>query len=140
MDGLSGAASIIAVVNLSAEIASRCFQYSVAVKNAKEDIGSLQREVSCIGDVLRGAGELLGGSGGVRLLTSQRLSDSLKGCFVQLGELNRRLEPSNTRKVMSRVGVRALKWPFTSKEVEKIIADLERYKRTFSLALQVDQM
>src|SRR5436309_2245686 len=134
MDGLSGAASVIAVIDLSAKIVSRCFQYSVAVKNAKEDIGSLQREVSRIGDVLEGAKKLLEGSKGMRLLTSQKLSDSLKGCSVQLEELNRRLEPSNTRKAMSRLGVRALKWPFTSKEVEKIIADLERYKQTFSLA------
>ncbi|KAI9776915.1 MAG: hypothetical protein M1839_009157, partial [Geoglossum umbratile] len=139
MDGLSGAASIIAVVNLSATIASRCLQYSIAVKNAKEDIRSLQREVSRIRDVLGGAEELLGGPGELRLLTSQKLSDLLQECFVQLEELNRRLELSNTRKAMSRFGVRALKWPFTSKEVEKIIADLEGYKRTFSLALQVDQ-
>ncbi|KAI9776365.1 MAG: hypothetical protein M1839_000445, partial [Geoglossum umbratile] len=139
MNGLSAAASVIAVVDLSAKIASRCFQYSVAVKNAKEDIGSLQREVSRIGDVLEGAKKLLEGPKEIRLLTLQKLSDSLKGCSVQLEELNRRLEPSNTREAMSRLGVRALKWPFTSKEVEKIIADLERYKQTFSLALQVDQ-
>ena len=41
MDGISGAASIIAVVDISAKIASLCFQYSVAVKNAKEDIKRL---------------------------------------------------------------------------------------------------
>ncbi|KAI9764068.1 MAG: hypothetical protein M1840_008872 [Geoglossum simile] len=76
----------------------------------------------------------------MRLLTFQKLSNSLKGCSAQLEELNRRLEPSNTRKVMSRLGARALKWPFTSKEVEKIVANLERYKQTLSLALQVDQM
>jgi hypothetical protein len=135
MDGLSGAASVIAVVDLSAKIASRCFQYSVAVKNAKEDIGRLRGEVSRIGDVLGGAKKLLEGPEEMCLLTSQTLSDSLKGCSVQLEKLNRRLELSNTRKAMSRLGVRALKWPFTSKEVEKIVADLERYKQTFSLAL-----
>ncbi|KAI9763764.1 MAG: hypothetical protein M1839_006312, partial [Geoglossum umbratile] len=139
MDGLSGAASVITVINLSAKIALHCFQYSVAVKNAKEDIGNLQREVSRIRDVLEGAKKLLEGPKEMRLSTSQKLSDSLKGCLVQLEELNRQLEPSNTRKAMSRLGVRALKWPFTRKEVGKIIADLERYKQTFSLALQVDQ-
>jgi hypothetical protein len=139
MDGLSGAASIIAVVDLSAKIASRCFQYSVAVKNAKKDIESLQGEVSHIGEVLEEIGELLKGPKEMRLLTLQKLSNSLKECFVQLEELNRQLEPSNTRKAMSRLGVRALKWPFTSKEVKKIISDLERYKQTFSLALLVDQ-
>jgi hypothetical protein len=53
MDGISGAASIIAVVDISAKIASLCFQYSVAVKNAKEDIKRLQGKVNDIKDVLR---------------------------------------------------------------------------------------
>jgi hypothetical protein len=40
---------------------------------------------------------------------------------------------------LSRLSLRALKWPFKSKEVEKEIHDLEGYKQTMSLALQVDQ-
>jgi hypothetical protein len=38
MDGLSGAASVIAVIDMSAKIVSLCFQYSMAVKDAKDDI------------------------------------------------------------------------------------------------------
>ena len=38
MDGLIETASVIAVIDISAKVASLCFQYSVAVKNAKEDI------------------------------------------------------------------------------------------------------
>ena len=52
MDGISGAASIIAVVDISAKIASLCFQYSVAVENAKEDIKRLQGVVNDIKGVL----------------------------------------------------------------------------------------
>jgi hypothetical protein len=40
---------------------------------------------------------------------------------------------------MTRFGFRALKWPFTSEGVEKIVARLEKYEQTFNLALQVDQ-
>jgi hypothetical protein len=39
MDGVSAAASAIAVVDVSAKVASLLFQYSKEVKNAKEDIG-----------------------------------------------------------------------------------------------------
>jgi hypothetical protein len=49
-----------------------------------------------------------------------------------------KLDPGKTRKAMSRIGFRALKWPFTSKQVDKIISTLEGYEQTFSLALQVD--
>ena len=52
MDGLSGAASIIAVVDISTKVASPCFQYSLAVKDAKNDITRLQRKVGDVKGVL----------------------------------------------------------------------------------------
>lgn len=36
---------------------------------------------------------------------------------------------------MKKAGLRALKWPLKSEKVQQIICDLERYKSTFSLAL-----
>jgi Fungal N-terminal domain of STAND proteins len=139
MDGLSGAANVIVVIDISAKIASLCFQYSVAVGNAKEDIGRLQRKVNDIKDVLGEVQQLLDGRDKKRLSATNKLLDSLKECFQQLEELKTQLEPGKTRKAMSRFGVRAFKWPFTNKEVEKIVASLERYEQTFLLALQVDQ-
>jgi len=139
MDGLSGAASVIAVVDISAKIASLCLQYSVAVKNAKEDIERLQRKVNDIKDVLGEVRRLLDRRDKTRLSATHKLLDSLKECFLQLEELKTQLDPGITRKAMNRFGVRALKWPFTSKKVEKIVASLKRYEETFSLALQADQ-
>jgi hypothetical protein len=65
--------------------------------------------------------------------------DSLKEYHQQLQGLKDKLEPSRGRRAMQRVGVRALKWPFTSKQVEKMVINLEQYEHTFSLALQIDQ-
>jgi hypothetical protein len=140
MEGLSGTASVIAVVDLSAKVASLCFQYLVAVKDAKEYIKRLQGEVNSIKHVLGGVKQLLDGlDNKMRLLATQKLSDSLEDCFLQLEAVQKRLEPGKARKAMSQFGVRALKWPFRSKEMEKIIHGLERHKQTFSSALQVDQ-
>jgi Fungal N-terminal domain of STAND proteins len=140
MEGLSGAASVIAVVDLSAKVASLCFQYLVAVKDAKEDIKRLQGEVSSIKDILGGVKQLLDGlDSKMQLLVTQKLSASLKDCSLQLKAVQKQLEPGKGRKAMSQFGVRALKWPFRSKEMEKIIHGLERHKRAFSSALQVDQ-
>lgn len=136
MDGLTGAASLIAVIEISAKITSLCFQYSVAVKYANRDIDRLQRKVSDLKNILEGAKRLLDGQ---LLSTAQTLVDSLKDCFLRLEELQTQLDPGKTRKAMSRLGVRAIKWPFTSKEIEKIVNGLERYEQTFILALQVDQ-
>ena len=138
MDGLSAAASLIAVIEISAKVTSLCLQYSAAVKDAKKDIEHLQSKVADLGGILGEVDRLLK-THHMRLPTTQKLEKSLKDCFQRLTKLEARLNPGNTRKTMSRFGVRALKWPFTSKEVHEIIIDLGRYKDNFNLALQVDQ-
>lgn len=139
MEGLSGAASVIAVIEVSAKIISLCFQYSTAVRNSRKDIKCLQKKVSNIKDVFEQVEQLLDGRNKTLLLAIHNLSDSLKECLLQLEELKTQLEPSKTRKIMSRFGVRSLKWPFTSKEIENCIASLERYKQNYTLALLADQ-
>jgi hypothetical protein len=139
MDGLSGAASVIAVIDISAKIVSLCYQYSVAVKDAKDDIERVRRKVSDITHILEKIKQLLNSRDKTRLSTTQDLFDSLKQCLGELKSLEGKLDPGKTRKTMSRFGLRALKWPFSSKHVDKIVLDLEGYERTFSLALQVDQ-
>ena len=138
MDGLSGAASVIAVVDIAAKVASLCFQYSVAVKDAKRDIEHLQGKVTDIKNVLEEVRGLLDKEGKPQLSTTRKLLDSLNGCHQQLQELKAQLEPGRGRRAMQRVGLRALKWPFTSKQVDKTVTSLEQYEHTFSLALQVD--
>lgn len=137
MEGLSGAASVIAVVEVSAKIISLCFQYSTAVRNSRKDIERLQKKVSNIKDVFEQVEQLLDGRN--KTLATHNLLDSLKKCLLQLEELKTQLEPSKTRKTMSRFGVRSLKWPFTSKEVENCIASLESYEQICTLALLADQ-
>lgn len=140
MDGLSGAASLIAVIQISAQIASLCFQYSAAVKDAKKDIERLQGKVADLRHVLDGMNQLLDfDRRDKRVSTVQKLASSLKDCCLGLEALKTQLDPGKSRTAMRRLGLRALKWPFTSKEVDKILVDLERYEQIFVLALQVDQ-
>lgn len=40
---------------------------------------------------------------------------------------------------MSKIGLRTLKWSLKRTEVEKVMKDLDRYKSSFILSLQVDQ-
>ncbi|RAQ98842.1 vegetative incompatibility protein HET-E-1 [Stemphylium lycopersici] len=113
MDGLSGAASVIAVIDISAKIASLCYQYSVAVKDAKDDIERVRRKVSDITHILEKTKQLLDSQDKTRLSTTQGLSSSLEQCREELKNLEAKLDPGKTRKTMSRFGFRALKWPFT---------------------------
>jgi hypothetical protein len=140
MDGLSGAASVIAVIDMSAKITALCFQYSIAVKDAKDDIERIEMKVGDIKRVLESIKKLLDGPHKAQFSTTHGLFKSLKQCLRRLQELEEELKPGKTRKTISRFGVRALKWPFTSNQVERIISRIEGYEQTFMLALQVDQM
>jgi hypothetical protein len=60
MDGLSGAASVIAVIDLSAKIIVLCFQYSIAVKDAKNDIERIEKKIGDIERVLKSISVLHG--------------------------------------------------------------------------------
>jgi hypothetical protein len=142
MEGVGAAANIIAVINLSAKVASLCFQYSSAVKNARSDVERLQGELERLETTLQGAQRLLESPNGKKLQTSQGLRNGLIDCSSQLSELQSRLEkklnPGSARKAMSRIGFRALKWPFESKEIDRIIENLEQYRGTLSAGLAVD--
>jgi hypothetical protein len=139
MDGLSGAASVIAVIDISAKLTSICYQYSIAVKEAKDDIKRVQRKFSDITHILEKLKEFLDTQDKTRLSSTHGLLDSLSQCLQELEDVKAKLEPGKTWKTMSRIGFRALKWPFTSKQVDKIVSTLEGYQQTFMLALQVDQ-
>ncbi|EGU74140.1 hypothetical protein FOXB_15348 [Fusarium oxysporum f. sp. conglutinans Fo5176] len=119
------AASVIAIIDLSAKVATLCFQYSTAVGNARTDVARLQSRLNDLDACLRGVHRVLHGPNNQALPISRELIDSLDGC--------------KARKTMRRLGLRALKWPFDSKEVSGIVANLERYKQTIMLCLQVDQ-
>lgn len=140
MDGLSAAASVIAVIEISAKIVSLCVQYSAAVKDAKEDIERFQRKVIDLNNLFERVKQLSDGGDHTGLSTVHQFEVSLKDCSLRLKELETRLDPSKLHRNMSRFGWRALKWPFTSKEVERIVLDMQKYEQTFILALQVDQM
>ncbi|RYP44516.1 hypothetical protein DL768_009011 [Monosporascus sp. mg162] len=143
MEGVGAAASVITVMELSAKVASLCLQYYSAAENAKSDIERLQGELGRLQTTLQGARRLLESADGERLRTSQQLRDGLGGCSAQLTDLQAKLQstldPRGARKMMRQFGLRALKWPFKSKNVDAIIRTLERYRDTLSAALLIDQ-
>ncbi|KAJ9136831.1 Pfs, NACHT and WD domain-containingprotein [Pleurostoma richardsiae] len=143
MAGLDTAASVIAVIELSAKVSLLCLEYYDAVKNAKSDIKRLCGELDRLKITIEGAQNLLESPNGARLSISQQLRDGLAGCFSQLTGLQTRLEqklhPGTRQKLMRHFGRSALKWPFESKDVDKLVSTLERYRDTLAGALIIDQ-
>ncbi|KAH7110462.1 hypothetical protein EDB81DRAFT_371295 [Dactylonectria macrodidyma] len=138
LEALSVVASLLAVVRSSTKAASLCFHYSKDVKNAKDDIDRLQLEATNLKKASESVQLLLKGPNGARLEVSQELLVAARNSIPQLRELEQVLNPGTARKAMSRVGIRALKWPFQSKDVEKIAQGLGRCTHAISLGLQVD--
>ncbi|KAH8652834.1 hypothetical protein BGZ61DRAFT_541845 [Ilyonectria robusta] len=132
------AASVIAIIDLSAKVAVLCLDYSTAVGNARADITRLRSRLYHLGTTLQGVRHLLDDPSSQALATSRRLVDSVDACTSELAQSQSRLDPGKARKAMRRFGIRALKWPFDSKEVSDIVSNLERYERTITLDLQID--
>jgi hypothetical protein len=126
-------------VELSAKVASLCFQYSKGVKHAKDDIVRLDSQVKDLENASGSIRQLLCGPNGARLEASQQLAGAIHDAQSQLQRLREKLRPQTGRQAMNRLGIRSLKWPFQSKDVDKIVQDLGRCTQTISLALQADQ-
>jgi Fungal N-terminal domain of STAND proteins len=139
MDPLSCAASVIALIQISDGILSLCREYALGVRDAREDIRRLDNEVRALCDVMKRVDKMTQSSDATRLQASKSLADTMMVCLSDLNSIKSRLDPGRGRKVINRVGLRALKWPFKSKDVVKIIEALDRHKGTISLALHVDQ-
>jgi len=138
-EALGVASSVIAVVDLSAKVFSLCLQYSQAVKNAKDDIEKLGREVAAFQATTEELHTLVEGPRGQELKASQQLKSAIEDGRSRLEKLEQQLQPSTGRKRMYRFGLRALKWPFESKDVKGTIEDLQRCRGNISLALNIDQ-
>ncbi|KAL6893443.1 hypothetical protein GGI43DRAFT_413354 [Trichoderma evansii] len=140
MEGLGIAANIIAVADLSAKLLSLFFQYSREVKNAKNDISRLSNEVKNFKKASASIQQLINGPHELKLQASRKLCDAVDEGLLRLQELEQSLRPRRHQKAMSRAGIRALRWPFQSKDVERAIRDLAHSREAISLALQVDQV
>ncbi|OBS15388.1 hypothetical protein FPOA_13777 [Fusarium poae] len=139
MEGLGIAANIIAVIDLSAKVATLCFQYSKDVSSARADIERLRNQVEHLGTTLRATQCLVEGTKSLSLSISKGLVGSFRSCIADLERLEKKLDPNPVRTAMRRYGIRALKWPFNSKEVDQLLAGLDRHEKTILLGLQVDQ-
>ncbi|EWZ77345.1 hypothetical protein FOWG_18235 [Fusarium oxysporum f. sp. lycopersici MN25] len=138
MEALGVASSVVAVIDLSAKVLSLCFQYSREVKNARDDIERLRKEVAAFQATTEELESLVEGSRGKDLKASRRLVYAIEVGHSTLGKLAQELQPSTGRKTMSRLGVRALKWPFEREDIERAIQNLARCRDNVSLALNID--
>jgi hypothetical protein len=127
MDGLGAAASAIAVIQISGKVFDLCWTYYSEVNDGRKDIGRLRDEVKSLQDVLTNVAELADAPGSAKLsiLRLNQPNGPIQQCRMELIELARKLETRQGKDKM-----RALKWPFRSKNVDNAIADIDTYQDT----------
>ncbi|OQE36875.1 hypothetical protein PENCOP_c011G00746 [Penicillium coprophilum] len=139
MDGLSSAASVIAVVQLAGSIVKLCGSYIQGVRVARDDISELKQAVTSLLGVLQQLEVLLQGPHISKRFISQTLEGPITECCSSLAALEVTIDPGRGDSFMRKFGLRAWKWPLKRIEVDKIIQDIERYKSFFTLSLTIDQ-
>jgi hypothetical protein len=139
MEGLSAAASVIGVIQLAGSIVKICSGYLREVKHARDDIITLQRAVADLGSTVGKLKECLEGRDGTTLIISSSLDRSIADCLSDLGDLKKSIDPGKGKDFMRRFGIRAFKWPLNRTEAGRLIQNLESYKSSFTLSLQVNQ-
>jgi ankyrin repeat domain-containing protein 50 len=138
MDGLSAAACVIAVIQISGQVFDLCRMYYSEVKDARTDIQRLCDEVTSLQNVLTNVAHLTS----AKLPTLDLLNQPdgpVQHCLTDLIALAAKLNSGQGKDKMRHFGLRALKWPFGSKDVDKVITTIGRHKTTFTLALTTDQ-
>ncbi|KKZ60779.1 hypothetical protein EMCG_04548 [[Emmonsia] crescens] len=139
MDGLSSVASVIAVIQLTGIIMKVCGGYIQVVNDARDEISIFQKSIAGLQGTLQDLQKFLQSHDGTALPTSSRLFSNIADCLSDLQALEAKLDPGKGKKLMRKMGFRALKWPLKRTEVKDITLNLEKYKSSFLLSLQVDQ-
>ena len=140
MDPLSIAASVASLICLGAEAIQIIGKYYISVKHAPKDIRDIKTEMESLSIILQRLELLLRsdkiGSNSVSFDTSSVLATALISCETKIREITAKLERPKEGGA-ARVWER-LKWPFSEKEVQKLLKTLRSYIHTFQFSLTVE--
>lgn len=134
MAEFSLAVNILTVVDIAIKLTALSSQYSSSAKDHGTTVHTLIREISTLTGVLNAFSTSLSPQG------AHLIDGPLEECKKQLLELHEFLlkQVRGTNRWI-RMG-RSLKWPMRERETMVWVERIERFKRTFSLALQADGM
>jgi hypothetical protein len=128
MEAVGSAAALVQLVGVAKDL----FQYLADVKDASRQSKTLRQELGMISDLVGQLEiELKSSSTGSSFTTSPTLQNSFGEFRKLLGDMEARVNASKTE------GFMRLKWPFTKDQNNDYLSKIERYKTTFSVALEI---
>lgn len=130
--------TILAVSTAAVKVLSLLFKYFSDAKDAVEDVKRLSDQVENIRGLFLEMEALAQGPDAAKLTASGKALAATSQSLSDIKELMEKLNPKTTHRAMKRMGVRALKWPFTKKQVDDYIKRLESHKISLIFALNLD--
>ena len=138
MDPLSIAAGVAGLITLTGQLSRSLVAYGKAAKREREDLQLLLTEVSLLQSLLQRLDSFLRSNGvaNVTFHHTSALKASLAICEETALDLNERLGKLEAPR-LSRA-VERLKWPFSEKEVDRVLETLRRCTSTFQFSLTLE--
>lgn len=143
MDGLSGAASVIAVIQIAQTIGSALKDYYEDVRDARADIQKLYHSVRSLESILSCIGDVINRRDGEPLLFSSLFtnpSGPLRQSELELHKLRLELNISPKTKHGFGKAVQSMTWPFKRNDVEKAVDTIDRHKSSLILEIGVENL
>ena len=142
MEGLGAAASMIAVIQITASIASLLKDYCESARDARAEIQRLYHCVSYLQMILSGITDLSKQYEGSKMFSAllvdsggplPLLREELKGLVAKLSSDFGGNERVKRRKT-------ALKWPIQKGDLQKMVAGIEKHQNALVLGLSVENL
>ena len=130
VSALGVAAGAAQFADMTANVFMSLFKYFQTVKRAPKLSKQLREEVSLIYKVLE---DLKSTLENIDTPTTYTFNDIVEEFSLTMKDMERRIEVKKDEVVKRFI------WPFTQKENEEYLSKLERYKTTFTLALNTIQ-
>lgn len=145
-DPLSLAASIAGLVSLSDTVFRHVCKYIRGVKEAREDITKLAKELQSFTGILRSVQSLaqsLEEDGDIydptiRVHHVYHCEQTLSKLYTRVKIAAQKVERS--RSTVSGSIVQQLKWPFSKSETKEVLGELERHKNNLNLGIGTDSL
>jgi hypothetical protein len=127
-------ANIAQAVSLAKGVVSEMYKYFAAVRDAPQRSLELRRELCVLCDLLEALEPAI-----TQVSTGEQQSSSFETVRQSLsGELTEMLQYMKLRVSDSKLSrLERLKWPFSKEENERLVARIERYKATLTLAMEI---
>ncbi|KAF7891328.1 uncharacterized protein EAF02_001653 [Botrytis sinoallii] len=139
MDGLSTAASVIAVVQLAQAVGGALKEYYEGVKSARDDIQRLYHSIKNLESVLKSINDLPHTlSINIQTLLENK-TGTLSPCKAEFDGIKKELDTFS--KQQNHIGkLKSLIWPFKKKDVDKHVDSINKHKHDLMLAFGVENL